>query len=67
MSTKIILRLPKVQERVGLSRSTLYAKIKDGTFPAGIKLGTGARAVGWLESDVNAWLECCVHNSHTAS
>ena len=49
-----ILRLPQVQAQVGLSRSTIYLQVQEGTFPAPIKLG--ARAVGWLESDVHNWL-----------
>jgi prophage regulatory protein len=49
-----ILRLPEVKARVGLSRSTLYLRIGEGTFPKPISLG--ARAVGWLESDIEAWV-----------
>lgn len=49
-----VLRLPMVQSRVALCRSSIYAAIKKGTFPAPIRLGE--RAVGWLESDVNFWL-----------
>ncbi|EEF26746.1 conserved hypothetical protein [Ricinus communis] len=39
----------------GLPRSTLYHYIKRGEFPAQVKLG--ARIVGWLESEVNEWLD----------
>ena len=53
MSHKI-LRLPKVKERVGLSRSTIYLKIAKGEFPQSISLGE--RAVGWLEEDIDNWL-----------
>ena len=49
-----ILRRPRVEQVVGLSRSTLYAKVADGSFPPPIKLGK--RAVGWRESDIDAWL-----------
>ena len=49
-----ILRLPFVTARVGLSRSSLYAAIATGTFPKPISLGS--RAVGWLESDIDAWI-----------
>ena len=49
-----ILRRPQVQQRTGLSRSTLYQYIKGGEFPASISLGP--RAVGWLESDVSDWI-----------
>lgn len=49
-----IIRLPLVKARTGLSRSSIYLKIADGTFPAPI--GLGARSVGWLESEVIAWI-----------
>ena len=39
----------------GLPRSTLYFFVKQGTFPAPIKIGV--RSVGWLESDIAAWQE----------
>lgn len=54
MSHKI-LRLPVIKDRTGLSRSTIYLRISKGEFPASISLG--GRAVGWLEDDVNKWLE----------
>ena len=50
-----ILRLPAVKQRTGQSRSTIYAKLARGEFPAPISLGP--RAVGWLESEVSAWIE----------
>ena len=48
------LRLPDVKNRTGLSRSSIYAHIKKGTFPLYIHLG--ARSVGWLESEINEWI-----------
>ncbi|MGZ8240048.1 MAG: helix-turn-helix transcriptional regulator [Methylobacter sp.] len=53
MSHKI-LRLPSVKALTGLSRSTIYLRISKNEFPAPISLG--ARAVGWLENDVDSWL-----------
>ncbi|WRH64421.1 MAG: AlpA family transcriptional regulator [Fuscovulum sp.] len=53
-----ILRLPKVLERTGLGRTTVYDGIKAGTFPRPIKLGV--RAVGWVEADIDAWLSARV-------
>ena len=50
-----ILRLPAVKERTGLSRSSVYEKIAARDFPKPIALG--ARAVGWLESDIDAWID----------
>lgn len=49
-----ILRRRQVEERVGLSCSTIYAAITAGTFPKPIRLG--AQSVGWLESEIMAWL-----------
>lgn len=51
----LILRRKQVEARVGLRRSTIYARIAAGEFPAPIRLG--ARAVGWLESEISAWLQ----------
>lgn len=52
--TDKILRRTQVEERIGLSRSTLYAMIAEGTFPKPIRIGK--RAVGWTESSLNDWL-----------
>jgi prophage regulatory protein len=49
-----ILRLPVVRQRTGLSRSTIYLRASEGTFPHPIKLG--ARASGWIEAEVDAWV-----------
>lgn len=56
-----VLRLPTVKSRVALGRSSIYAAIKKGTFPAPIKLGE--RAVGWLSSDVELWLATRINAS----
>jgi prophage regulatory protein len=53
--SEAILRLPIVKDLTGLSRSTIYFRIKEGTFPKPINLGS--RAVGWLESEVSEWLD----------
>ena len=49
-----ILRLPLVKNRTGLSRSSIYLKISQGTFPKQISLGK--RTVGWLENEIEGWL-----------
>lgn len=51
----MILRRRDVQRMTGLSRSTIYAMMAEGTFPKPVKLG--ARAVGWREADILAWIE----------
>ncbi|MGN6850084.1 MAG: helix-turn-helix transcriptional regulator [Sphingomicrobium sp.] len=50
-----ILRIKAVLDRTGLSRSTLYRKIQNGTFPAQVRIST--RCAGWRESAVNAWMQ----------
>lgn len=49
-----ILRLKGVLERTGLSRSTLYRKMQERTFPRSLSIS--ARCTGWRESDIDAWL-----------
>jgi prophage regulatory protein len=48
------LRLPEVKQTTGLSKSTIYARISDGTFPKQIPLGP--RLVVWVESDIQNWI-----------
>jgi len=52
---QMILRLPKVKAITGLSRSTIYLRMSEGTFPQ--KISLGSRAVGWLRSEVADWME----------
>ena len=49
-----ILRLPNVLDRTGLSRSTVYLRVTEGRFPRPVSLG--ARAVGWIETEVEEWI-----------
>ncbi len=49
-----IIRLKAVLARTGLSRSTLYRKIGDGTFPRQIQIS--ARSAGWYESAIDHWV-----------
>ncbi len=49
-----LLRRKQVQARTGLSRSMIYQYIKEGMFPKPVPLG--ARAVGWIESEVSDWI-----------
>lgn len=56
-----ILRLPEVKTRTGLARSTIYLRVKQGDFPRPVPLG--GRAVGWVESEIETWLERQIQNS----
>ncbi len=64
-----ILRRKQVEARTGLSRSTIYQRISEGSFPAPIKLGNpsiGDRAVGWVESEIENWIAAQIEKSRAA-
>lgn len=50
-----ILRINTVLARTGLSRSTMYRKIQNGTFPKNVQIST--RCAGWRESAIAEWLK----------
>jgi prophage regulatory protein len=54
-----IIRRPEVEKRVALSRSALYRRIAAGSFPKPVNL-CGGRAVGWLESEIEAFIAQCI-------
>jgi prophage regulatory protein len=60
-----LLRLPTVKSRTGLPRSSLYAKIAAGEFPAPIRLSK--RSVAWLETEVEAWIEARIRATREAA
>ncbi|MBE1527877.1 prophage regulatory protein [Sphingopyxis sp. OAS728] len=49
-----IIRLKTVLARTGLSRSTIYRMIGEGTFPRQVRIGI--QATGWYESEVDQWI-----------
>jgi prophage regulatory protein len=53
--SKRILRRAAVQDRTGETRSTIYAKMARGEFPKPVKLGE--KAVGWVESEIDAYID----------
>jgi len=53
--TDRIIRRREVETLVGLSRSTIYSRMAQGTFPKPIPIG--GRLVGWLSSDIQAWID----------
>ena len=55
MTRKSFIRLPRVEERTGLSRSEIYRRMRDRRFPQSHKLG--AKTTVWLDTDIDAWLE----------
>ncbi len=50
-----ILRLNAVLQRTGLSRTSIYRAVSNHKFPRPIKLGP--RATGWIETEIDEWLE----------
>lgn len=49
-----LLRLPAVEERTALKKSTIYAAVAAGTMPPPVRLS--ARAVAWRESEIDRWV-----------
>lgn len=60
-----IIRMKELMHLTGLSRSSIYAFLKSGVMGGKIKLGT--RAVGFLESDVLAFIAARVAASRGAA
>ena len=60
-----ILRLPAVMARTGYSAMTLWRKERDGTFPRRVKLGPNS--VGWIESEIERWIESRIAERDAAS
>lgn len=72
-SALTIIRRKQVEARTGLSRSSIYARLRpnpkrpgdyDPTFPKPISVG--AKAVGWIEAEIDAWLTAQVEKSRKA-
>jgi len=51
------LNFKQVSDRVSLSRSPLYRRIREGKFPKPVKLGGMSR---WVESEIDAWMAALV-------
>lgn len=49
-----ILRLPEVQTRTGLGRDSIYRLVRQGLLAPPLKIS--ARASGWLESEISAFI-----------
>lgn len=59
-----ILSIKGVINLTGLSKSTIYLYIKAGRFPSPVKLGL--RRVGWLENEMQAWVQDRISESRAA-
>lgn len=56
-----LLRLPEVEARTGLKKSSIYAGMRAGTFPSCVTIGH--RAVAWPESRIDAWIASRLSNA----
>ncbi len=65
LSIHTILRRREVERRTSLSRSSIYALIANGSFPEPIKLSK--HAVGWVETEINSWLDGRIRVSRSAA
>jgi Predicted transcriptional regulator len=52
-----ILKLPAVKQKTQLSRSSIYRLEALGQFPKRVRLCPGGAATGWLEHEIDEWLE----------
>lgn len=59
------IRLAEVLATCGKSRSSIYEGIKEGTFPAPVKLK--GRSSAWLKSEILHWMQACVAARHPVS
>lgn len=55
MAKQSLIRLPEVKARTGRSRSAIYADIQAGQFPKPVPIG--ARAVAWVEAEIDDYIE----------
>ena len=59
-----MLRAPEVMARVGLSRTTIWRRVRAGTFPAPLALGENS--IGWPAREISAWLESRDRRTYSA-
>ena len=50
-----LLTFAQMSKRVGLGRSAVYQRIKDGVFPRPVSLG--AHCVRWRSDAITAWID----------
>ena len=55
-----LIRLPEVMDRVGMKRSAIYQRMREGHFPRSRSLGT--RCAVWVETEIDEWIESITDN-----
>ena len=64
-TSRRVLRLPRVMDKTGLGRDSIYRLVREGRFPKQIKLST--KAAGWFEDEVDGFLAKCAATRDGAS
>ncbi len=59
-----MLRVPAVEARTGLSRVTIWRRVRAGTFPPPVELGVNS--IGWLDKIITAWVESQPRRTYSA-
>ena len=49
-----LIRMPELSARTGLSRTTIYRRVKDGTLPRPLLIGSAS--IAWRESQIDDWI-----------
>lgn len=60
-----LIRLSEVQRRTGYSKAWLYRLMSEKRFPLPVKIG--ARAIAFIESEIDAWIEERINASRSAT
>ena len=50
-----LIRLPEVMDRVGMKRSAIYQRMREGSFPRSRSLGS--RCAVWVEAEIDDWIQ----------
>lgn len=56
-----LIRLPIVMQRTGYGKAWIYRLISMGRFPRPVKIGI--RAIAFVESEVDDWIQLTISNS----
>lgn len=59
-----MLRAPEVMARTGLSRTTIWRKVRAGEFPPPTELGENS--IGWPESLITTWINSRPQRTYSA-
>jgi len=54
MPKETLIRIKAVMVRTGIGRTSIYKRIKEGTFPAPVKIGNSS---AWAESEIDKWVD----------